>query len=92
MESVIRKNVNILGLLCVKKVEPVVYTFIIHFENKLSVKQFTVVTFIHFFENINFNENGEVHTFPGTVSQLERAMEMIRSRNGTFGLRHSLDW
>ena len=69
-----------------------IHFFQIHFENKLSVKQFTVVTFIHFFENINFNENGEVHTFPGTVSQLERAMEMIGSRNGTFGLRHSLDW
>ena len=41
---------------------------------------------IHFFENVKFNENGEVHTFPGTVSQLERALEMSRSLDHAMGL------
>ena len=88
MESVNHENINILG--SCQEVEPAFsFMFFIFFGNIINQSG---CFSIHFFENVKFNENGEVHTFPGTVSQLERALEMSRSCNGTFGLRHSLDW
>ena len=74
MESVSRENINILG--SCQEVEPdFSFTFII-FKSSINQSNSQVVTSIHFFENVKFNENGEVHTFPGSVSQLERALEM----------------